>query len=156
MDDEELAAMTTKCMDWRKDDSFDVKGLFQPIKPSRDFPKAFQTYRDVLCNGKCLIDSIGVSSIYRSGHQGHVGTGILFTKPVQKPPTTYVPLVDPSENFIPTPESIVEFGVPLIPLPDLFIPAADDNIAAYVDADGDYLYAPMTPPAANTKENIII
>ena len=54
---------------------------------------------------------------------------------------TYKPLME--VDWVPTPEEIAESGVPLLPMPELFIPIVEESV---YDEDGDPRYAACTPP----------
>lgn len=113
LDDDELEAQT-KQIEWRK--GADKGALFSSP------PKmAFQTYRAALMKP--------------------VAAAVFpYVKPkvVHKTTETFRPLMETPM----TPESIAEFGVPMLPMPDM----ASLIEAINTDEDGDYRYATCTPP----------
>jgi len=111
MDDDELERASKK-VEWRKGNSFQTRNLFVPSKPPTEFPRAFQTY--------------GKGSAQPFSFRGKTAPKKQFT-----------PLVDLSGTPVLTAESIAEFGVPLLPMPELRLPATWDD---------DPPYAPCTPP----------
>lgn len=114
MDDEELEC-ASRVIPWRNGNSFQIRNLFVPARVTADFPRAFQPGRPS-------------AFIFRQKWSTVVKGSAL-----------YRPLVDISGTPVLTAESIAEFGVPLLPMPELKLPASWED---------DPPYAPCTPPPA--------
>lgn len=118
MDDDELE-QASKRVDWRNGNSFQIRNLFVSAKTPAEFPRAFQPGRP---------------------------SAFTFRKSwsnVVKGATPYKPLVDISGTPVLTAESIAEFGVPLLPMPELKLPASWED---------DPPYAPCTPPPVKQEQ----
>lgn len=113
MDDDELERASKK-VDWRNGNSFQVRNLFIPAKTPAEFPRAFQP-----------------------GRQSAFTFRKSWSAVVKQGPKTFRPLVDLSGTPVLTAESIAEFGVPLLPMPELKLPETWGD---------DPPYAPCTPP----------
>lgn len=140
LDDEEMEEAATR-VDWRGKNSFEVRSLFSSVKQPSEFPSAFQTFRPQ------KVPEFTPAEFPPLGQ-------VEAPKVVQRQPLSYRQALldekkpEPSKEFRPllecvdcldlTPEFIVAFGVPLLPMPPFQDP--------YIDEDGDYRYAACTPP----------
>lgn len=85
-------------------------------------------------------DSFQVRSLFASKAPEFPRAFQPYAKPFTfrpKPAPNFRPLVDISGTPVLTAESIAEFGVPLLPMPELILPGPYDD---------DPPYAPCTPP----------
>ncbi len=143
LDDEEMEE-AAKRVDWRGKNSFEVRSLFA-TKTSAEFPSAFQRVgakeTPIPEFTPAEFPSLGVQSQRPVAQrvQPHSYRQILLQEKKPEPFKEFKPLLEFTECLELTPEFIVAFGVPLLPLPPFQNP--------YIDEDGDYRYAACTPPA---------
>ncbi len=138
MDDAELE-LNARRLDWRRDNSFQLRGLFRPVRSSMEFPRPFQTYRATNTSSSAsqlthataehenTISSSGPTEFpFQRGHPNKTYADVVAGGTKHKWENTFRPLVDLSSNVILTPESIAEFGVPLLVIEPPTIPEDDD------------------------------